>query len=232
MSPASLVSLPMYAVSRADVEAQWQTLRQSLERRGLPVAGVALQWPADLIAHWRDPRLLLSQTCGYPLVTMLPNVRPVGCFHYDAPGCEGIGYRSFILTRDREKGASLADFKGRRAVCNSADSQSGFHALRGMVRRITGGLNFFSAVNFSGSHENSLAALQRGTADVAAVDCVTYALLQRHRPARIRSLKIIAQSPLTPGLPLITHRLQPPPRWPRCTQRWRRWRSSRSPERC
>ncbi|WP_213989460.1 PhnD/SsuA/transferrin family substrate-binding protein [Sodalis sp. dw_96] len=210
MGPTDIVSLPMYAVNRADVDAQWQQLRLLLAEQGLPVADLSLQWPEDLVDHWRDPRLLLSQTCGYPLMNLLPNVQPVGCFHYDAPGCEGIGYRSLILARRREKGSTLGDFRQRRAVSNGADSYSGYHALEGMVKPLMGGGAFFSEVIFSGGHEQSLLALQREEADIAAVDCVTYALLQRHRPERIRGLKVIGQTPLCPGLPLITQQHTPP----------------------
>lgn len=35
---------------------------------------------------------------------------------------------------------------------------------------------------FSGSHRQSLRELQQENADIAAIDCVTYALLQRHQP--------------------------------------------------
>jgi hypothetical protein len=57
-------------------------------------------------------------------------VQVVGCFHYAAPGCEGFHYRSFLVVREEDRHLTLADFRGRRAVCNSADSQSGYNALR------------------------------------------------------------------------------------------------------
>ena len=39
--------------------------------------------------------------------------------------------------------------------------------------------------------------------DIAAIDCVTWALLQRHEPERLAGLAVIDRTPLTPGLPLI-----------------------------
>ena len=48
-------------------------------------------------------------------------------------------------------------------------------------RRASGG-RFFSRVVTSGSHPASVAAVARGEADVAAIDCVTYALLDRYLP--------------------------------------------------
>ena len=63
---------------------------------------------------------------------------------------------------------------------------------------------FFSRVALSGSHRQSLHDVKRGEGDIAAIDCVTWALLQRHEPALLDGLAIIDQSPLAPGLPLIT----------------------------
>lgn len=131
----------------------------------------------------------------------------MGCFHYSAAGCDAFGYRSFLVTRRKEPGQMLADFAGRVAVCNSADSQSGYHSLR----RLTGSPEtFFSQVNFSGSHVNSLQSLRNGDADIAAIDCVTWALIQRHQPGWLAGLTAIGDTPLTPGLPLITSPSTPP----------------------
>lgn len=57
---------------------------------------------------------------------------------------------------------------------------------------------------FSGSHRQSLRELQQENADIAAIDCVTYALLQRHQPQALAGLVAIGWSPAAPGLPLIT----------------------------
>lgn len=57
---------------------------------------------------------------------------------------------------------------------------------------------------FSGSHRQSLRELQQENADIAAIDCVTYALLQRYQPQALAGLVAIGWSPAAPGLPLIT----------------------------
>jgi hypothetical protein len=68
-------------------------------RRRITVNAV---WPQEaLLSHWRSDALLLSQTCGFPLVTQLPDVQTVGCFHYSAPGCDGFHYRSLLVTRGK-----------------------------------------------------------------------------------------------------------------------------------
>lgn len=207
---SNAVSLPMYAVNPPDVIALWSGLRELLVEEGITDKYADLSWPDDLIQHWQQPRLLLSQTCGYPLVTRLQEVQPLGCFHYAAPGCEGVGYRSFLVTRQKDMGAGLADFRQRIVVCNSEDSQSGFNALRKMVEPLSENGCFFSQVIFSGSHRQSLRAIQQGEADIAAIDCVTFALLKQHQPQALAQLKVIGETPLTPGLPLITGSETPP----------------------
>ncbi len=78
---AERMTFPMYAIHRQQTKALWQAVQSLLDERGVMVAGdPPAADPGDLLAHWRQPTLLLSQTCGYPLVTQLPEVQTVGCF--------------------------------------------------------------------------------------------------------------------------------------------------------
>jgi ABC-type phosphate/phosphonate transport system substrate-binding protein len=201
---SNLLAFPMYAVNRADTDALWRAVHALLLARGVPVGDLVPGIPEkDLLAHWQQPGLILSQTCGYPLITQLPDVQVVGCFHYAAPGCEGIAYRSLLVVREEDKHLRLDDFRGRRVVCNAPDSQSGYNTLRRRVAPDTVN-DYFSRVIFSGSHRQSLIDVKGGVGDIAAIDCVTWALLQRHEPERLAGLAVIERTPLTPGLPLIT----------------------------
>ncbi len=108
---AERMTFPMYAIHRQQTQALWQTVQSLLDERGVMVAGdPPAADPGDLLAHWRQPTLLLSQTCGYPLVTQLPEVQTVGCFHYAAPGCEGRRYRSLLVVREADSHRMLGDF--------------------------------------------------------------------------------------------------------------------------
>ena len=70
---AERMTFPMYAIHRQQTKALWQAVQSLLDERGVMVAGdPPAADPGDLLAHWRQPTLLLSQTCGYPLVTQLP----------------------------------------------------------------------------------------------------------------------------------------------------------------
>lgn len=124
------LALPMYAIHPPATRALMQAIKTLLARHGIEAQPV---WPDDLQAHWQDAHLLLSQTCGYPLVTRLTAVQPVGTFHYRAPGCSGRDYRSWLVARDKQ--ATLADFTDQRAVANSLDSHSGYNALRFVAAR-------------------------------------------------------------------------------------------------
>ena len=50
----------------------------------------------------------------------------------------------------------------------------------------------------------SLASLESGDADVAAIDCITYALLVRHRPRVAENTRVVAQTLAAAVGPYIT----------------------------
>ena len=202
--PARIVALPMYDADRPAVAAWWEAIAAALRVQGVRGLPAQLEWPDDLPSHWRDPRLLLGQTCGYPLVTGLQaQVRVVGAFRYTAPGCSGIDYRSELVARVGPE-TSLEDFRGRVAAINSVDSHSGCNALRGVVAPHAVGGRFFSGWQVSGAHRRSLALLRGGAADIAAVDCISFAMLRRVEPGCFDGLRIVGSTPGVPGLPLIT----------------------------
>jgi len=199
-----LVSLPMYGVELNDVEQFWQALRNKLAASGLDSLPPTLEWPQPLLGHWQQVDLLLSQTCGFPLVEFLPQVQLVGTFNYSAPGCNGPYYRSFLVVRAEDSHATLADFRGRTVAFNSTDSQSGFNSLRALIAPLAENGNFFGDKLETGGHRYSLAAVQHGRADIAAIDCVTLELLRRYVPQEVEGLSIIGETAAAPGLPLIT----------------------------
>lgn len=204
------VALPMYTSNRQAVLSLWDVLRTRLVQASCGGVPQALDWPDDLLAHWHDPQLLLSQTCGYPLTHALAGaVQLLGCFHYDAPGCEGMVCRSQLVARAEHGGRALADFRGLRAAFNSHDSQSGYNALRAAVAPLASEGRFFGEVLATGSHAASIAAVQQGRADLAAIDCVTWAGLQRDMPQAVAGLCTVGQTSAYPGLPLVTGRSTP-----------------------
>ena len=198
-------SLPMYLATPDHVEAFWDHLRALLAAQGLRHLPLQVSWPSDLPSHWLEPGLLLSQACGYPLMTHLAGrVRLVGTFCYQVPGSIGHLCRSQLVARAKSGSESLADFRGRTVAYNSTDSQSGYNSLRAMVAPLAEGGRFFARAVASGSHRRSLEMVRDGLADIASIDCVTLAGLRAYLPDICEGLCVVGESAPYPGLPLIT----------------------------
>jgi ABC-type phosphate/phosphonate transport system substrate-binding protein len=154
---------------------------------------------------WTDPGLLLAQTCGYPLVTKLKGrVALVATPIYRAAGCQGAYYRSAVIVRAADPADCAADLRGRVCAVNDAASNSGMNLLRSLIAPLAGNSRFFGEVILTGAHEASVRAVADGRADVAAIDCISWAHLQRLRPAQVAGLRVLAWTEASPGLPLIT----------------------------
>ena len=184
-------------------DALWASIATRLADAGVS-APRRLTRGGDLAARWRDPGLVFGQTCGYPYVKDLRDaVRPIAAPEYAFPGCNGALHRSFVVRRVGDGRRRLAEFRGAAAALNAWDSNSGMNLFRAAIAPIAGGTPFFRAVLVTGSHEGSAEAVAEGRADLAAIDCVSFALLQLGRARLIERLAVIAESPLSPTLPFI-----------------------------
>ena len=203
-----IASLAMYVspepVAQA-TETLWRFLRDFLRREGL--AGVPDTLDREL-AHdeaWLRPNLLLAQTCGFPYATKLRGqVRMVATPCYNYPGCDGPLMRSFVIARKSAAIEQLEGLRGMTAAINSPDSNSGMNLFRAAIAPIAGGPDFFGRVIQTGGHVASIEAVAEGSADCAAIDCITYGHIERFAPERLEDIAVIAQTSAGPGLPLIT----------------------------
>ncbi len=204
-----IASLPMYdlpEVTRA-TNSWWRGLARAMMREGLSDVPETLTRGVEFPTLWRDPDLLFGQTCGFPLThEYKDDLRVIATPAYSAPGCVGAAYCSFVIVRDDDPAKEPADLKGRVAAFNGPDSQSGYSALRAVIAPLSGGGTFFARIMESGAHAKSLELVARGEADVCTTDCVTFALLAQHRPAAVRGLRVLAESPSAPGLPYVTRK--------------------------
>jgi ABC-type phosphate/phosphonate transport system substrate-binding protein len=204
-----VASLPMYDLPEieAATDAWWKGLAAAFRREGITDVPDQLWRGAYYREPWTRHDLLLSQTCGYLLTYGLRGkVTLVATPCYSAPGCIGPSYCSVVIVHHDSIVCDLNGLRGTRCAINSRDSQSGHNALRALITRIASGQRFFSHVTISGSHLNSLRMVSEGEADVAAVDCVTYALLARYRPWAIAGTRPLCLTPSAPALPYITKR--------------------------
>lgn len=199
-----LVSLPMYdwpEVSSA-LDRLWAAIGSSLDELGVERPDHR-STPVEPIAHWRDPALLLSQTCGLPLRRhLLDHVEVVGAFDHRLPDTAPGDYHSVLIVTATNPADSLGDLDGVTAAVNSSDSWSGHAALRhALIARPTA----VATAVMTGSHRASIRAVATGTAEIAAIDAVSWELAVAHEPAAARC-RVLDRTTPTPGLPLITAR--------------------------
>ncbi len=205
----SLASLPMYDLPEAaEATAElWRGLARHFRAAGIEEVPDRLTPRPVLPGHWLSPDLLFSQTCGYPLRNALRGrVRLIAAPCYAASGCAGPSYSSLLLVRAESTWRSLAGLEGARAAFNGRDSQSGYNVPRFMVAPFARKGRFFGEVIETGSHAASLEAVAAGRADVAAVDCVSFALLARYRRPALEGLRELCRGPAMPSLPYVTAR--------------------------
>ena len=197
-----IAELLMYVAPQPIRQANERWLTKILERLGhtrRDTAGLSLQ---DV---WLAPDLLLTQTCGYPLMTALTGkVRVVGRPRYELPDASGGKHCSLLLARTDDPHRTLPEFLDSRGVINGEDSNSGMNLLRQRLARLHRDGRFFDRVGISGSHRESLRWLREGLADLAAVDSVTFAYLAQHAEAEIEGLRVVERSVSSPTLPFIT----------------------------
>jgi ABC-type phosphate/phosphonate transport system substrate-binding protein len=192
----------MYVAPEPIRQANERWLALILERLGATrhdVEGLSLM---DL---WLSPHLLLTQTCGYPLMTALRGqVRVLGRPRYELPDSSGGNHCSLLLSRADNPRRTLPDFLGSRGVINGEDSNSGMNLLRHRLAPLHRDGRFFARVDISGSHRESLRWLREDLADLAAIDSVTYAYLARYAEDEVAGLRVVARSAVSPTLPYIT----------------------------
>ncbi|MFQ5973735.1 MAG: phosphate/phosphite/phosphonate ABC transporter substrate-binding protein, partial [Alphaproteobacteria bacterium] len=148
---------------------------------------------------------------GYPLTHELAGrVRLIATPRYDAEGCVGPNYSSMVVVAAADPVTDIAELRGKRCAINSYGSQSGCNALRTLLAPVAGSRGFFSEVLVSGGHPFSLEMIQRGQADVAAIDCVTHGLFAAHAPHRLEGTRVLCRTASTPALPFISARATRP----------------------
>eukprot|EP00211_Chloroparvula_japonica_P006143 CAMPEP_0119155748 /NCGR_PEP_ID=MMETSP1310-20130426/51905_1 /TAXON_ID=464262 /ORGANISM="Genus nov. species nov., Strain RCC2339" /LENGTH=349 /DNA_ID=CAMNT_0007148353 /DNA_START=1 /DNA_END=1050 /DNA_ORIENTATION=+ len=150
-----------------------------------------------------DGNMLFGQFCGYPRIITLEHRLQLDLLGAPVHGnsCkEGISrpcYDSvFVCRSDDTSITDLASLRGKRIAFNEIRSNSGYN----LPRRTMAGMvspdqpYFFSTVIPTGSHSGSLLAVQRGEADVAPIDSITYELWQRNGPNITAGTRIMGRS--------------------------------------
>ncbi len=203
-----IASLPMYA--RPELQdahdALWALIRDGLRDVGLP-APDALDHSAGTWQAWQDPDLVFSQTCNYPYRARLHGkVTLIGAGDYGLPGTDPGTYYSVFVARADDPRSHTAQFSGAPFAYNEPLSQSGWAApqLWAANHGIT-----LPPVLQTGAHRASAEAVAAGQADIAALDAVTWRLMQRYDDWTDQ-LKVVGRTDASPALSFITRAGQDP----------------------
>ncbi len=195
-----LASLPMYDFPeiRDATDEYWQLLAKNIGE----IAPISLTRGIDYHDLWRDAQTIFSQSCGYPVSRMLKD-------YIIVLGTPSYNFAPFIpnLPSQPAKGqycSVLISQKGKKLpqnplfVLNGLDSQSGSQVLKHYYNVNWDNEQYI----LSGSHRQSIKFIAQGQGDVAAIDCVSFAILSQFESA-IKEIAIIGYTPYTWGLPYI-----------------------------
>lgn len=193
-----IASLPMYErpENRGAHDTFWTAFRDTL---GYGPATLDRKIAYD--KSWAHPDLLLGQICNLPYRAKFRDqlVRISNCDHRLPDTPAGFHHSVFVVrAQDAERGLAPACL-GRFAY-NDGLSQSGWGAP---LERITAqGLKFHTTIR-TGAHVNSMHAVVNGDADLAAIDAVTWRMLQKWEPAA-EGLRVVARTGLSPAMTFVT----------------------------
>jgi len=200
-----LVSLPMYDWPEVaeQTDRLWQLIANEFKQLELTVPE-QLNRSEPIERLWTGGDILFSQTCGWPLVQKLGHSVALLCGPvYDVEGCRSTMYSSRIISRIRDARSELQDFHGSTVAINGENSQSGFQAIKSSLAEKSLSGPFFSKQVVSGAHRDSAKMVAGGQADLCAIDPVSWQLTKRFEPEIVKQLRVIGETPYTPGLPYI-----------------------------
>ena len=176
----------------------------------------------DFHALWLHPKLLFGQTCWGPMEAWLQeHVRVIGQPSYDGiEGGAGENYSSAIVMRREGAAGDYAApmdsnpalprelLRGARFTYNDEHSMSGFRGLMHDLEAVGETLDIFGERIASGAHRVSIRSIMDGRADVATIDCKSWALAKRFEPAA-KALRVVGWTGKRKGLPYISSRHLP-----------------------
>lgn len=195
-----------------------------LDDAGQPIAPDPATLPPDeLDFHqlWLSPALLFGQTCWGPMeLGLARHVKVIAQPSYDAfEGGQGELYSSALVMpadggppvaspRDGKAAIPIDFLRGKRFIFNNPDSMSGLIGLTRDLEAMGESLDIFASRGESGGHRSSIIAIAEGRADIAAIDCESWALAQRFEPAA-KCVRVVGWTARRKGLPYITARTMP-----------------------
>ena len=155
----------------------WAMIRDALRAQGIP-APERLSNDAEEFAVWTAPDLTLSQTCGMPYRLWLHDrVTLIGTPDFGVEGCPPGYYNSVFVVRANDPRETISEFRAARFTYNQTFSQSGYAAA---YAHCSAEGFWFADRSQSHGHRNSAKTVAEGRADIAALDGVSWRLIQRY----------------------------------------------------
>jgi ABC-type phosphate/phosphonate transport system substrate-binding protein len=202
-----IASLPMYNIPeiRKASSSLWSGIAKYLRLEGVEEVPDRLVFNQPLHKLWSDSNLMFSQCCGYDVVRRFENtLTPLAVPHFDVADCAGGEYSSLVVVGEDCPYDDVLEMYGTVAAINGPESHSGMSSLRQLVASRHKDGRFFNEIVISGAHVKSLNMLRRRKADVAAVDCVTYALLSVYQPNTLAGIRVLGRTYHSPAPPYVT----------------------------
>jgi ABC-type phosphate/phosphonate transport system substrate-binding protein len=189
-----IASLGMYPFGhlRDDYDRLWAAVCANLGE-----APEVLSHDLELHQVWEHHELLVGQTCGWPLVTTLPDLLVIGAFDPAVPFATNGRYRSVAIA---SKPLGIDHWRaepGTRVAINSFDSLSGWVSLCDVWDGVP------TSVLEAGAHIDSMRAVAEGRADVASIDAVSFEFIADTMPMLAGRVHIVGHGPSVPSLPLV-----------------------------
>lgn len=197
-----IAGLPMYLrpENQGAHDRLWRTTRNALSEAGIDAPTELSNW-TDIWALWREPSLILSQTCSLPYRTTLhEHVSLVGAPDHALPGCGAGEYYSVFVIRADETPQPLSEYSRAKLAFNDPVSQSGWAAPQALAKAL--GFRFVHLVQ-TGTHRASAQAVAEGRADIAALDAISWTMMTRWDDFASK-LQVIGRTTAAPALPFIT----------------------------
>lgn len=197
-----IANLPMYLwpENRAAHDRLWALIRDGLRAQAIN-APDALDYDTGHMDSWGRPDLVISQICNLPYrARFRGKVTKIGAADYALPDIAPGYYHSVFVVRADDPAQTLTDAANHPMAINEPLSNSGWGVP--LQYAMSQGLTLNPVIR-TGAHRESLRAVVEGRADLAAIDGVTWANMQRWDVHAARA-KVIARTHTTPGMTFIT----------------------------
>ena len=198
-----IASLPMYDLPpvQGANDRFWALIRDGLRANGMAAPDALSRGTETLWPQWEAEDLVLSQTCGMPYRTRLHGkVTLIGTPDYGLAGCAPGYYRSVYVAHRDDRRSRITDFDGSDMAYNEEVSQSGWAAPLNHAAQL--GIRLYPALE-TGGHRASMLAVAEGHAPIAALDALTWDMLQDYVPEAAQ-VKVVGYTEPTPVLPFIS----------------------------